>query len=76
MDPLWKGAIATAVSATAGGIIALPTVDPEHFSPVTLHGAMRLVGFLAWSVLVLEARYWKSWADKITGNGNHKGGTA
>jgi hypothetical protein len=69
MDPLYRGAIATAVTAAAGTITALPQFDPEHFSPVTLHGALRLFGFLLWSVVILEARYWKAWADKILGNG-------
>jgi hypothetical protein len=73
MDPLYKGAIATAVTAAAGTIVGLPTVDPEHFSPTTFHGAERLVGLILWTVIILEARYFKAWADKILGNGKGNG---
>jgi hypothetical protein len=75
MDALVKGAVATAVASASGSIIALPTVDPSHFSPVTLHGALHLFGFIVWSIAVSEARYWKAWADKFTGNGTINGGS-
>lgn len=69
MDPLYKGALATGIAAATGMVTSLPTVDAEHFSPATLHGVVRLVGVIVWVIIVAEARYWKAWADKITGNG-------
>lgn len=74
MDTLWRGAIATAVTAATSVLTGLPTIDSEHFSPATLHGIERLVGLIVWTVILLEARYFKAWADKILGNG--KGGAS
>jgi hypothetical protein len=76
MDPLYRGAIATAISAASSVLVGLPVIDADHFSPATLHGVERLAGVIAWTVLVLEARYFKAWADKILGNGkgNSTGG--
>lgn len=76
MDPLYRGAVATGIAAASGLLTSMPTFDPEHFSPVTLHGALHLAELIAWVIFVAEVRYAKAWADKFTGNGtgNGKGG--
>lgn len=72
MDPLYKGAIKSAVSTACGAIVALPVVDPQKFSPATLHGALNTALVILWLVIVSEARFFKTWADEITGNGTPK----
>ena len=67
MSDLLSGAIKSAVSAASGLIVSLPVVDPDHFSPTTLHGAWHLVALVGWVVVVNEARFWKEWADAANG---------
>lgn len=68
MDPLYKGAIASAVSSASAQIIGLPLVDPEHFSFVSWRGTEHILLMVALVIVVAEARFWKGWADKILGD--------
>lgn len=72
MDPLYKGALKSAVSTACAAIVALPVIDPKTFSPATLHGALNTALVILWLVIVSEARYFGKWADEITGNGTPK----
>lgn len=67
MDPLFKGAIASAVSSASGLILGLPVLDPEHFSVTNIKGLEHIAIMIVWVIIVAEARFWKDWADKITG---------
>jgi len=60
---LLTGALKSAVSAASGLIVSLPVVDPEHFSIITLAGALHMAGVIVWVTVVAEARFWKQWAD-------------
>lgn len=69
MNPLYKGAIASAISAATGLIIGLPVIDHEHFSITNWHGVANITMMIFWVCIVAEARFWRKWADKVLGEG-------
>lgn len=67
MNPVFKGAIASAISSASALVLSLPVVDFEHFSPWTLHGLVHLAEAIVAVIVIGEARFWKQWADEILG---------
>jgi len=65
---LLMGALKSGVSAACGLILGLPIADPQHFNVNSVGGWEHLGVAIFWVVLASEARFWKGWADAITGN--------
>lgn len=69
MKELFKGALKSAVSSACGLVLALPIVDPLQFSLHSLGGWQHILEVLVVVIVVAEARFWKQWADGVTGGG-------
>ena len=64
MAELWKGALKAAIGRLCTVVLAMPAIDPQHFSLVQLGGLEHVTLVFVALTVVAEAQYWKQWAEK------------
>ncbi len=65
---VWRKATATAVLAVST-VIIVNFVDPAH-QLYTWQWFKHILIASGATIVVMEAKYWRDWANKILGNGN------